>query len=263
MSRSSFLLGADPELFLQSNKTGRIVSAIGKIGGTKTHPLPVESLGKGFAIQEDNVLVEYNIPPADSVGAFILYNKHMMSYLSKKVNKEHDCQLAIQASHIMDDEALADPRAHVFGCEPDFNVWTLEDNPRPCAVDPALRSAGGHVHIGLKMGRMDKIVFARLLDSTLGVWSVMLDEDTRRRELYGRAGAIRLKPYGLEYRTLSNFWLQQDYYQRQVWENVTKAYLKWKARDLSVLEDFGEDIFNAINTSDRTVAEKIYNASWS
>jgi hypothetical protein len=33
------------------------------------------------------------------------------------------------------------------------------------------------------------------------------DNELRRRTMYGRAGACRFKTYGVEYRTLSNAWL--------------------------------------------------------
>ncbi len=38
----------------------------------------------------------------------------------------------------------------------------------------------------------------------------MYDKDTERRGMYGKAGAFRPKPYGVEYRTLSNAWLSND-----------------------------------------------------
>lgn len=257
MSKSNFVLGADPELFLQRASDNKILSAIGRLGGTKKDPIPVEELGKGFAYQEDNVLVEYNIPPAGSYDAFIYNNKTMLQFLRDKVKKEHNCKLAIKASHVMDDDELLDPRAMVFGCDPDFNVWTLDNNPKPHADNPNLRSAGGHIHIGLKMGRMDKIALGRLLDANVGLWSVTVDTDKQRRELYGKAGAIRDKPYGLEYRTLSNFWLRDERYMLSVWNYVHQAIEQWRDRDFSLIEKHGATIFNTINNSDADTAKEL------
>jgi hypothetical protein len=53
----------------------------------------------------------------------------------------------------------------------------------------------------------------QLLDIVLGNTCVMIDRDPlqkERRKHYGRAGEYRLPDHGLEYRTLSNFWLR-DY----------------------------------------------------
>jgi hypothetical protein len=49
-----------------------------------------------------------------------------------------------------------------------------------------------------------------LMDLFLGVPSIFMDTDKtapRRRTLYGQAGRFRVKPYGMEYRSLSSFWL--------------------------------------------------------
>ena len=48
------------------------------------------------------------------------------------------------------------------------------------------------------------------MDYTLGLDSLLLDSDTRRRSMYGRAGSFRFKEYGIEYRTLSNFWIKNN-----------------------------------------------------
>ena len=44
-----FTLGADPELFLVDT-SGKFISSVGKIGGTKDKPQPV---GEGCLIQEE------------------------------------------------------------------------------------------------------------------------------------------------------------------------------------------------------------------
>jgi len=54
----------------------------------------------------------------------------------------------------------------------------------------------------------DKIV--QMLDLICGNTCVLIDRDKGnkvRRKLYGRAGEYRLPAHGIEYRTLSNFWL--------------------------------------------------------
>ena len=256
-SKFGFLLGADPELFLQKNGEKKILSAIGKIGGTKKAPKPAEGLAKGYAYQEDNVLVEYNIPPAADVREFTYANNTMMTYLNKMVGEKYDCHLVVKASHVMDDDQLQEPEAHVFGCDPDFNVWTMEDNPPPFNENPNLRSAGGHLHVGAKMTRMEKFLLGRLLDASVGLWSVIKDSDKRRRGLYGKAGAIREKPYGMEYRTLSNFWLKGDDYQRKVYDYVLQSWMRLGRKDFAFIDKHGDDIIAAINNSDKPLAAKL------
>lgn len=251
----NFRLGADPECFLQCIETGKILSAIGRINGTKDKPVSVDGFPKGFAYQADNVLVEFNIPPANSMKEFILNNEKMMEFLNKKVGIDHNARLLICASNVMDDRELEDPRAHIFGCEPDFNVWTLEPNPRPKADNPALRSAGGHIHIGLQMSRMDKIMVGRLLDATVGLWSVCIDDDVHRRQLYGKAGAIRFKPYGLEYRTLSNFWLRGRDLMEAVYQHVGTALTLWRTQDYSFVDRNGKKIQEIIDSSNKSKAQ--------
>jgi hypothetical protein len=51
----------------------------------------------------------------------------------------------------------------------------------------------------------------KIMDIVAGNTFVLIDRDKDnavRRKKYGRAGEYRVKPYGLEYRVLSNFWLR-------------------------------------------------------
>lgn len=216
------MIGSDPELFLK-NADGKIISAIGKIGGTKKRPKPVKELGRGFAIQEDNVLVEYNTPPVSRVDQWLIAHQRMLDFLREKVG-QLGLGLDISASHSMDEDQMDSPRAWVFGCEPDFDVWKLEMNPKPMAKDKYLRSAGGHIHVGYaNPSPSQSIKIVRALDMYVGAWLAEKDPDTRRRELYGRAGACRFKPYGVEYRTPSNFWLSSEELVRGVYLRVIAA----------------------------------------
>lgn len=58
----------------------------------------------------------------------------------------------------------------------------------------------------------------KLLDIFLGIPSVIIDPDKKRRELYGKAGAFRLTKYGVEYRTLSSYMMSEDYILNLVWD---------------------------------------------
>jgi hypothetical protein len=56
-----------------------------------------------------------------------------------------------------------------------------------------------------------KPLFVFMLDLFVGIPSVLIDHGTdsyKRRKYFGRAGSHRDKPYGLEYRVLSPFWLR-------------------------------------------------------
>src|SRR5690606_27611941 len=81
----------------------------------------------------------------------------------------------------------------------------------PPAAHTLLRTAGGHIHVGYD--NPDNAMSADIvlaMDVMLGVPSVLIDGDTRRRQMYGKAGCFRFKEYGLEYRTLSNFWIMSE-----------------------------------------------------
>lgn len=240
------MIGSDPELFLK--RDGGYVSAIGLIGGSKDHPKPVKELGKGFYVQEDNVAVEYNIPACVSPNSWRTSHMKMLGYLRELVGKK-GLELSIDASASFPKEELANPKALVFGCEPDFNVWTLETNPRPHCDNPFLRSCGGHVHIAFNGTNSEKVILGRKCDMLLGLWSVINDKDQDRRKLYGTAGSIRFKPYGIEYRTLSNFWLKKEEWINRVYELATIA------RDLN-FEII--DVSSIINEGDEKEAKKLF-----
>lgn len=209
-------IGADPEVFLQ-DKVGNPISSIGKIGGTKHEPLPIKD---GIFLQEDNVTVEYNIPPCSSAIEFIKYNSQALDIIAEKA-KQLELEIKIQASVKMPKSELTDPRAWVFGCEPDFNVNTLEYNPKP--TPNTWRAAGGHIHIGFNGTNIDKVNLAKYLDATLGAIFSLLDDDTKRKKMYGQAGSIRFKEYGIEYRTLSNYWLKHPRLMQIVYETAELA----------------------------------------
>lgn len=219
-------IGTDPEVFLKASN-GDIIPAIGLIGGSKDEPLDI---GIG-SLQEDNVLAEFNIHPASSKEAFIDSVKAVMNVLSERA-MVHKLSLSIQASHEFNIDVLEKygDAAFRFGCDPDFNPYTRSMNPTIHPVEVGgLRSAGGHIHVGVPLkDEEEAFKLAATMDIFLGVPSVLLDRDMNRRRLYGKAGAFRFKPYGIEYRTLSNFWLKSDELMGWVYDNTILAANSYK-----------------------------------
>lgn len=248
--KTKISLGCDPEIFC-TNAEGNFKSAIDTFGGSKNMPLMLP-IGDGYAVQEDNVALEFNIPPADSGDVFVNSINTVINYLSDVAAQHFGLQFSKESGVLFPLDQLQDIRALEFGCDPDFNAWTGKKNPRPSAVDPTLRSAGGHVHVGLDnssgLTRGDKCRLIRLMDLHLGIPSVVMDNGDLRKELYGKAGAMRFKNYGVEYRTLSNFWVFSGVMNRWVWDATERAVEDFECgRDVADREELITGIINNNN----------------
>jgi len=234
--RLNITVGADPEVFATDDK-GKYISLVHKIGGTKECPLP---FGPGFALQEDNVSVEFNIPPARTLDEFRASISHAMNEVERRLEKMK-LNVSIVASANFEEDQLDTVASRTAGCMPDFNAWTGMPNTPPDLVG-GLRAAAGHVHIGYDQEKMpiDKRIIVRCLDVFLGSVLAMFDPDTERMKLYGMPGAYRDKPYGLEYRVPSNNWLSGTSLQDLVYQQVGKAF--------EYLEKHPEETFNDVES---------------
>lgn len=253
-------IGADPELFLK-DADGHYKSAIGRIGGTKAEPKPMEGLPPGFFIQEDNVAAEFNIPPAATFQEFAQSITKSLKYISS-VTRPQKLKLDISPVAYFPPTELLHPKALELGCDPDFCVWTKSPNPRPVAP-PALRTAAGHIHVGWKdPTEAQQELIIKLMDLHLSVPLVLQTKQNERRTLYGRAGAFRFKPYGVEYRTMDNTWLTQKATQKWFFTTICEKIIT-EAKNMlrspnsiknMELIEFGDLIQSAINTHNRDEA---------
>ena len=109
-------IGSDPELFIINTKTGSVVSSIGLIPGVKGAPWVDESWVKGYGLETDNILAEFNIPPATSCEAFVNSMEFMKDYIDKFVkSKNPDLGIAHKASAMVPDDQLQSEEAKLFG----------------------------------------------------------------------------------------------------------------------------------------------------
>jgi len=254
-------VGADPEFFLR-DKNNNPVTAIGLIGGTKEAPLFINDDGFS-AIQEDNVMVEFNIAPAKSAKQFSGNVKLVLDHLIGKL-KEKELVVDITPFMRFPMEALDHPQARHVGCEGDYNAWTLKPNGTLDADQLGdMRTSGGHVHVaytrddGESADKDDMIKVVRWLDLALGIPSVLLDDGFERKQFYGKAGAFRPKKYGIEYRTLSNFWIRSETTMEWVFNQVVWAFKQIKKHQGYLPPNLENQIQKAINKNDKFVAHAI------
>lgn len=208
MKIENLLIGSDPEAMIIEEASGKMISAVGLIPGTKDEPQPI---GNGCYIQADNVNVEWCLPPTKNPKDFFTNLRYCVKYTNSILPQ--GLRVVFKSSHEFDADQLLTKESQEFGCDQDFCVYNTDfntPNPKPASTSPNLRSCGGHIHFGSVnlINQQDAVYFIRnIIEPTLGVALVALDPDTRRKELYGKAGSFRFKPYGIEYRTPSNFWL--------------------------------------------------------
>lgn len=256
MKLSNVTIGADPELFIINKKTKKVVSSVGRIPGEKGDPYVADDMPAGFGLETDNILAEFNIPPVTTGEAFVNNIEYMKQYIDKYV-KNIDSNLGIlcAASKMVDAEQLNSEQALMFGCSPDFNVYTESENEKPDGTKTRLRSCGLHLHCGYANPNIDtSLKIIKYMDMYVGLPSVLKDKDKRRRSLYGKAGCFRLCSYGCEYRTLSGAMMKDVPTLQFVWKQTMKAIDAYN-RGFRLIPS--EYIQQAINNSDSVLASKL------
>lgn len=221
------LIGCDPELFVRNPNSLAYVSAHDMIPGTKDFPHMVDD----GMVQVDGTALEFGITPAESELEFVGRIKSVNSQLRSMVDPGFEIVAHPTATFESAYFKSLPLYAKELGCTPDFNAWTGDRNSPPKGDRP-FRTGAGHIHIGWTSDRdpySDVAHFetaravARQMDYYLGIYSLLWDGDSKRRELYGKAGAFRCKPYGVEYRTLSNSWLNSEILMRWVYRAARKG----------------------------------------
>lgn len=218
-------IGCDPEVFVRKGKS--FVSAHGMIPGTKEEPYVVPF----GAVQVDGMALEFNIEPAETEEDFLHHVRSVLATLQGMIPEGHEIVIEPTATFSKKHFESQPEKAKELGCEPDFNAYTDgEENPKPDNTT-FMRTAAGHIHLGWTEGEdprerthiMRCCTLVKHLDAYLGLPSLLWDADTKRRNMYGKAGSFRPKSYGVEYRPLSNAWLKSDDLIRYVFRQSVSA----------------------------------------
>jgi len=281
-------IGADPEVFIRDIATKDIVPICGIIGGNKAHPIKLDTQitamygpennarrrtdPRGFyGVQEDNVMLEFNVPAYKELDMFTGAISKALDFIQSAFLAPKGYEYCWGApAHAFNSEVLSKyAQALEIGCSPDFNAYA-EDNrfqrePFSAATFGNRRFCGGHIHVQYDKDNVPPHVFAQFMDCVVGIPYLEWDRQGGRRLYYGQPGLFREKDYGIEYRTLSNFWLYPTFRENCLYdmiENIFSLAVRANSEPGVLMEAYSkihwDDVQSTIRTEDhKTAAEMV------
>ena len=190
-----------------------IIPCVGLFPGTKAKPFTPDEWPKGYAIQEDNVMLEYNIPPTSSLEAFNGTMRTVKKLVKGICMSQELVPVWNRPEHEFKKIDLESPQATMFACDPDMDAYTGGTQRDALPNFGNYRTCGGHIHIGGDFNCPDfvAVLFLELVMAFYIGGHFIHDPASQRSKWYGRPGIFRTKSYGIEYRTLSNGWANSPY----------------------------------------------------
>lgn len=224
------VMGADPEFFFE--KEGKIIGAEKILNLEKGLDVDItggasNSFSSNYSkFIVDGVQAELNPKPDTCRARLGNEFSNCFKKLYNEISKYEGTKINFNTTIEISDEELKslNENSRRFGCAPSFNSDKKSRNA-VSLKDPSkylYRSAGGHIHLGYKTGDSSQRFVMQLmkkeperiiaiLDIIVGNTCVLIDRNPgnkERRKVYGKAGEYRTPEHGIEYRTLSNFWLR-------------------------------------------------------
>lgn len=204
------------------------VPCVGLIPGTKENPHQLDG-PPGYFCHEDNVSLEVGFPPSSNPRHFVDHIMHVKRMVQEQFLDTLGYDLAVIPSITFRSDQLTSTQARTAGCEPDYDAYT-SGKARTIQSQLMLenvRYAGGHIHLGGDFNCPPFVValFADIFLSLRFIGSSNNSNETlskprgasfycpdwrKRAEWYGKPGIFRIKPYGIEYRTPSNWWCRSN-----------------------------------------------------
>ncbi len=207
---SRITYGCDPEAFFERN--GEV------IGSEKVLP----QSGWNY-VKRDGVQIEFQPLAYGSAKSQVAHLRDVMDSFKNHLTYFPDVKVCFKPVVQVSEAEIATlgEESRLLGCKPSDNIYGFKQ----IDVDGQVfrtRSAGGHLHIGLydetRIWNMnvyphldERARLVPILDVLVGNTCVLFDTDPvqrQRRKMYGRPGEYRLPWHGVEYRTLSNFWMR-------------------------------------------------------
>jgi hypothetical protein len=242
----SIVYGSDPEGFFKQD--GRIVGS--------ERFIPEKGLGFGPILVRDGIQFELNPGSSSSVRGLGFQMKLAFEELAKILWNNPGVSLCWDGLTEVDRSELdaLSEKSRILGCQPSDNVY----GTRPITVNVKeyrKRSAGGHGHFDLTntnifdgKGWDERYRLIPLFDIFVGNTMVLLDRDpgaAERRENYGRAGEYRKPKYGVEYRTLSNFWLR-NYSLMSLFFGMSNFAVAVLSETIAGLQDLEQELIDKV-----------------
>lgn len=246
------MLGGDHEVFLRDKETKEVVTAEGIAKGTKDEPFNFDEDDAFACTSLDNVLLEYNIKPAKTKAEYYHGIEKALKYIKSSIPK--NLEIAFLPAARLDEKHLQSEIAQRFGCSSDYNCWTRQQNEMPIP-NGNLRSGGFHITLGYdEPNEFVNLMWVKAMDLFINVPSVIQEPDNERKKLYGKAGAFRHTPWGVEARSLSNYVLNDKGLIEWVYDNTVEAIDFVNRGDSYLLDEEADVIISAINDKDEDKA---------
>jgi hypothetical protein len=267
--RSEITVGCDAELPAFYNNNGMGASLVGLIGGKKGRPVKCE--GGGYLA--DGVMAEMNVDPVPGTEAgcnqFVININLCMDAIGTAIYP-HDLNFKVKDSVEYHDRELQTKQSRESGCDKTIDAYSgLFNQPEDLGINN-FRYAGGDIHLGWPNATLnERVNVVRILDAIFAAAEVeSLGEPSKRSSEFGVLGKFREKPYGIEYKTVGNFWLQSEELirwafdaaitavERGVSETMRREQTGWE--DKPFVEDYVDHIRHARGGWNRNAARRIY-----
>lgn len=256
-------VGSDPEVVLM-NRQGQPISAPNVL---KYGPGEIEirhNKTRFGNFYPDNANLEFSPNHGETKEEFVGNIRGLLTIAHNVIGPEYTMH-AIPSLEFPVKE-LEHPICAKFGCDPSYDSFEVKVNTVPKgAVKRQLRSAGGHIHLGNGGGHdylqdfKSQLETVNTFELIAGIPSLLLDntkEAMQRRVLYGKAGDHRLKPYGVECRSLSNFWIAAPELTGYVYDLAQITGKEMLEQNMKSFDKY--KLPNVINKGNLQTAKEIY-----
>lgn len=217
-------LGCDPEFFFKSADTTvgaeKVIPKDGLKFRTRSYLVSKGHFTDTSKVIIDGVQAELNPAPTTCRAYLGTEIQECFRRLSDNINKKYKIDFSSAQEITKEEMDSLSKESKIFGCSPSLNAQSAPPKVAITDINPEeyrIRTAGGHLHIGSDEGKYTQWLqenvesLIQMYDILVGNTCVLIDRDknqVERRKTYGRAGEYRVQPHGIEYRTLSNFWLR-------------------------------------------------------